>query len=53
VVNDPTISSQAATILQGMGITVVPEPATAGLLGLCLAGVASRRLRRNAGKHRN
>jgi T5SS/PEP-CTERM-associated repeat protein len=27
VVNDPTISPQAAAILRGMGITVVPEPA--------------------------
>jgi len=37
VVNDPTINPQAAAILQGMGITVVPEPATllslTGLIG--------------------
>src|SRR5262249_6053265 len=47
VVNDPNIAPGAAAILRGMGITVVPEPATAGLLaGIGAAAMAGRRNRR-------
>jgi hypothetical protein len=53
VVNDPSLSREAAAILQGLGVTVVPEPAAVGLLGLCVAGGLARRSRRqaSAGKH--
>ena len=45
VVNDPTISPQAATILQGMGITVVPEPTLVGLAGMIGAAWSLQRPR--------
>ena len=35
VVNDPTLSPEAAQILAGLGVTVVPEP---NLIGLALCG---------------
>jgi len=43
VVNDPTINPQAAAILEGMGITVVPEPATLGLVGGAVLALLRRR----------
>ena len=45
VVNDPTISPQAAAILQGMGITVVPEPTLVGLAGMIGAAWSLQRPR--------
>lgn len=42
VVNDPSLSPQAAQILAGIGVTVVPEPAAAASLGLAMVlGLAS------------
>jgi hypothetical protein len=43
-----SIHPTAKAALQAMGITVVPEPSTAALIGFGFAGVALRRLRRQA-----
>jgi hypothetical protein len=45
VVDDPSIAPGAAAILRGMGITVVPEPASIGLMAIGLAGAAGMRRR--------
>jgi hypothetical protein len=46
VVDDPNIAPGAAAILRGMGITVVPEPASVGLLALGSTMLLGRRRRR-------
>ena len=35
-----------AALLEGMGITIIPEPASLALLALALAALAGRRARR-------
>jgi hypothetical protein len=45
VVNDPTINPKATAILQGMGITVVPEPTLTTLAILGLGGPLLFRIR--------
>jgi hypothetical protein len=46
IVNNPNIAPAAASILRGMGIIVVPEPAAVGFLaGLGTAAVSCRRRR--------
>jgi autotransporter-associated beta strand protein len=47
VIDDPNIAPGAAAILNGMGITVVPEPAAVGLLaGIGALAMSHRRCRR-------
>jgi hypothetical protein len=43
VVDDPNIAPAAATVLRSMGITVVPEPAITGVMGLLLGSILRRR----------
>ncbi|HEY7088593.1 MAG TPA: PEP-CTERM sorting domain-containing protein [Tepidisphaeraceae bacterium] len=53
VIDDPSIAPGAASILRGMGITVVPEPGTIGAVAAMLAaGTVLQRRRTRGASHR-